>query len=330
MFLLHFLRFPFFLAVIPSNWATHKCGKGTLTTRHGFFLKGHVFHTFPSENLMFCYSACNTNPACQSANYNLITETCDLNSELGRSHPGSLHKSDFHVYADNPDRGKKGSSAISPGLSCKNIKDSGDFNTSGTYWIKPRNSDRAFKAYCQMSAIGQWMKVTQSWVMNTLSGGVSLTHSGGDSGLKITGQVKSYGCGKGPSSGALTLLKGYWTRIKYTQEFRGQASCWSIFGDNKRGGTSLDNHPTGLHPFNASAGDSITDQYFMGGDTHEFDGNTSKCDNKATNFWRNTRRSLRYATVVLRRNLTAEKAGIFTGTSCGTPSYTIKNIFVEF
>ena len=35
----------------------------------------------------------------------------------------------------------------------------------------------------------------------------------------------------------------------------------------RRGGTSLDNHPTGLHPFNASAGDSITDQYFMGGDS---------------------------------------------------------------
>ena len=35
----------------------------------------------------------------------------------------------------------------------------------------------------------------------------------------------------------------------------------------RRGGTSLDNHPKGLHPFNASAGDSITDQYFMGGDS---------------------------------------------------------------
>ena len=29
----------------------------------------------------------------------------------------------------------------------------------------------------------------------------------------------------------------------------------------------LDNHPTGLHPFNASTGDSITDQFFMGGDS---------------------------------------------------------------
>ena len=75
--------------------------------------------------------------------------------------------------------------------------------------------------------------MTQSWVINTLSRGVSLTHSGGDSGLKLTDQVKSYGCDKGPSSGALTILKGYWTRIKYTQEFRGQSSCWSIFGDNK-------------------------------------------------------------------------------------------------
>ena len=32
------------------------------------------------------------------------------------------------------------------------------------------------------------------------------------------------------------------------------------------GGDSVSNHPTGLHPFNASAGDFITNQYYMGGD----------------------------------------------------------------
>jgi len=63
---------------------------------------------------------------------------------------------------------------------------------------------------------------------------------------------------------------------------------------------------------------------------HVFDGQTRKCDNTATNFWDNPGPSVRYATVVLRRNLAANKAGIFTGTSCGTPTYIIKDIFVYF
>lgn len=63
---------------------------------------------------------------------------------------------------------------------------------------------------------------------------------------------------------------------------------------------------------------------------HVFEGKTRKCENTATNFWRNPHSSVRYATVVPRRNLTAEKAGIFTGTSCGTPTYKIKDIFLYF
>lgn len=69
----------------------------------------------------------------------------------------------------------------------------------------------------------------QSWVVGTLKNGVTLTYSGGNNGLVISGQVTAYGCG-GPVAGALTLIKGYWTKIKYTQEFRRVVSCWSIFG----------------------------------------------------------------------------------------------------
>ena len=79
----------------------------------------------------------------------------------------------------------------------------------------------------------EWKKIPQSWIVSTLKGGVTLTYSGGSNGLTISGQVTSYGCGSGRlPSGALTLIKGYWTKIKYTQEFKGVASCWSIFGDN--------------------------------------------------------------------------------------------------
>ena len=63
---------------------------------------------------------------------------------------------------------------------------------------------------------------------------------------------------------------------------------------------------------------------------HIFDGETTKCTGVNTNFWQNNNPSVRYATVILRRELSAENAGIFTGTSCGTPTYKIKDIYVYF
>ena len=70
--------------------------------------------------------------------------------------------------------------------------------------------------------------------------------------------------------------------------------------------------------------------YFFCVAAHQFDGKTTKCDNVATNFWDNPNPSVRYGTVVLRRNLASKEAGIFTGTSCGKPTYIIKDIFVYF
>ena len=63
---------------------------------------------------------------------------------------------------------------------------------------------------------------------------------------------------------------------------------------------------------------------------HDFDGIPRRCTgNPVTNFWRYPN-PVRYATIILRRNLTAQKAGIFTGTSCGKPTYKIKDISISF
>lgn len=76
------------------------------------------------------------------------------------------------------------------------------------------------------------MNLSQSWIENTLKGGLTLTYSEDGNGLAISGTETSYGWeGRTPQSGALTLIN--WTKIKYTQEVRGVTSCWSIFGDDK-------------------------------------------------------------------------------------------------
>ena len=47
---------------------------------------------------------------------------------------------------------------------------------------------------------------------------------------------------------------GYETRVKLI-----------MFCNPRYGRTSIENKPTGVHPFNSSEGDSITSEYFMGG-----------------------------------------------------------------
>lgn len=99
------LTLPLLFSLFRFNVAKEQCSQGT-GSHHGFVLRGHVFYSFTAERLALCYSACNTNPACQSLNFNLADKTCEFNSEFNKSRPQSLMKSEVHVYADNPDRGE--------------------------------------------------------------------------------------------------------------------------------------------------------------------------------------------------------------------------------
>lgn len=73
---------------------------------------------------------------------------------------------------------KKGSSAISPGQSCKNIKDSGDFNTSGTYWIRATGTLGSFQGYCDMSAVGRKFCRKEEWyILIEIKGYEAILHA---------------------------------------------------------------------------------------------------------------------------------------------------------
>ena len=80
----------------------------------------------------------------------------------------------------------------------------------------------------------EWTRVTQPWIDFTLKGGANVIYSEENNGLAISVTVTSHGCQSSADydSGVWTFIKGYWAKIKYTQEFRGVSSCWSIFGDN--------------------------------------------------------------------------------------------------
>ncbi|XP_032242110.2 uncharacterized protein LOC116620492 [Nematostella vectensis] len=168
----------------------------------------------------------------------------------------------------------------------------------------------------------RWQIVTRNDIQRITRNGVTVTEStDGRGGVVVSGQVTMDGSGCGnPDSALQILIRGEWTQIRYTQEFYGAASCWSIFG---RG--------SNLEVFDETKGDAIFDQLHMNNKNNNtaFDGKDQRCDNDADNFWHTQNgQGLRRATVMLRRNTAKELAGIVTTTGCGTPRYVIKNIYV--
>ena len=60
-----------------------------------------------------------------------------------------------------------------------------------------------------------------------------------------------------------------------------------------------------------------------------FDDKSQRCDSEKNNLWHtNNGSGERQATVILYRKRDIEESDLSTGTSCGTPSYFIKDIYV--
>jgi len=176
----------------------------------------------------------------------------------------------------------------------------------------------------------KWRKVDPSMVLRSPSNGVTVSLGVDISGgLQISAKVTSNGCGSGPGSYSLIHIKGKWQQIMYTQIFKGAASCWGVFGQEFLAGHTLAYKP-GLEGYNPTMGDIIFGQKKMSSSNVDlFDGRTVRCDNEKDNFWHGSNGAgERQATIMLRRKKDANDAGIYTSTSCGTPEYIIKDIYV--
>ena len=64
---------------------------------------------------------------------------------------------------------KKGSKALVPGTSCKDILDSGDAQGDGEYWIDPTASGDPFRVYCDMVTDGGKFKSLPSFQTSWLA-----------------------------------------------------------------------------------------------------------------------------------------------------------------
>ena len=94
-----------FILILVSLYAHGQQCKFRSRSEYGYALLGNVYNSFIAARLAVCYSACNTQPDCQSLNYNLADNTCHLNKETKASSPENFARKESFVYAENPDRG---------------------------------------------------------------------------------------------------------------------------------------------------------------------------------------------------------------------------------
>ena len=84
-------------------WAGESCNNHY--SEYGFALVDHVYKSFFADRLVSCYMSCNTQPACQSLNYNLADKTCEFNNDTKYFRAKYFVEKPTFVYGENPDSG---------------------------------------------------------------------------------------------------------------------------------------------------------------------------------------------------------------------------------
>ena len=84
------------LAQMFSEVTTSQCG--SLYSDYGMMLKGHVFKTIRTSMSFECLNACNDDPRCQSFNYLMLHDTCELNNFTKEAGPQYFVKSRERYY----------------------------------------------------------------------------------------------------------------------------------------------------------------------------------------------------------------------------------------
>lgn len=86
----------FLLAQIFSEVATSQCG--SLYSFYGMMLKGHKFKTIKTSMSLNCLETCNDDPRCQSFNYVMLQDICELNDFTKEAGPQYFVKSTDRYY----------------------------------------------------------------------------------------------------------------------------------------------------------------------------------------------------------------------------------------
>ena len=84
------------LAQMFFGVATSQCG--SLHSFYGMMLKGHVFKTIKTSMSLECLKTCNDDPRCQSFNYVMLQDICELNDFTKEAGPQYFVKNTDRYY----------------------------------------------------------------------------------------------------------------------------------------------------------------------------------------------------------------------------------------
>ncbi|XP_078379744.1 uncharacterized protein LOC144662733 [Oculina patagonica] len=140
------------IAVLFRNITSQECGVDTYSI-YQQMLKGHIFKTFNARHgSLDCRQACNSDVRCQSYNYVIFRDICELNNRTKEARPEDFVKDKDRYYMRKaPKRVPLGSIPELPADSCKEIKASErGLAVSGNYWLDATRSGDSLLARCDM------------------------------------------------------------------------------------------------------------------------------------------------------------------------------------
>ena len=86
------------VALIFRNISSQQCGNDTYSI-YQMMLTGHIFKTFKAQPLSFeCSKACNSEVRCQSYNYVVFEDICELNNRTKEARPEDFVKNRDRYY----------------------------------------------------------------------------------------------------------------------------------------------------------------------------------------------------------------------------------------
>ncbi|XP_066022865.1 uromodulin-like [Pocillopora verrucosa] len=146
------LRFLFLASTMEFVTANDQCR--TEVNIQGMALKRSVFKRWSVATPHLCDVKCGLEIACQSYNYNLKYQICELNNRTKEARPENFLSAPgwFYIRRLNG-RAPLGSIPELPAISCLEIKASEGKNTiSGKYWLDPAGTGKAILINCDMAS----------------------------------------------------------------------------------------------------------------------------------------------------------------------------------
>jgi len=116
-------------------------------------LQGFVFKTFSLRAFHECDIRCERELTCQSYNYVVRENSCELNNRTKEARPEHFRSDPARVYLRRlSNRVPLGSIPELPARSCQEIKSSeGKDTTSSKYWLDPTRNGTAVLVHCDMN-----------------------------------------------------------------------------------------------------------------------------------------------------------------------------------